>query len=242
MRRELEAAGFRSELIRTSVARLRKLVDGLTLSSTKSAWSDYGSDNTYSDEESRRKAEFVAATARALKPGLVWDLGCNDGRYARVAAEHAGYTVAMDSDYMTVDRLYRSLAAKADHSILPLVGDVTDSSPALGWRNLERKTLVDRGRPELTLCLALVHHLAITRNIPLRSFLEWLRSLGSVLVIEFPSEDDAMVRCLLDAKRSGAHEDYNRANFERLLSELFAVEGRTALSGTRTAYRARPRS
>jgi SAM-dependent methyltransferase len=240
-RRELEEAGFRSELIRTNVARLRKLVNGLTLSPAKSAWSDYGSDNTYSDEEPRRTAEFVATTAQAVAPRLVWDLGCNDGWYTRIAAKHAGYTVAIDSDYTTIDRLYRSLAADADRSILPLVGDVADPSPALGWSNLERRTLVDRGRPELTLCLALVHHLAVTRNIPLRSFLEWLRSLGSVVVIEFPSEDDAMVRRLLDAKRVGGHEDYNRTSFERILSELFTVESSIALSSTRTIYRARPR-
>jgi SAM-dependent methyltransferase len=241
VRRELEAAGFASALIKANVARMRRLVARLEPARAESTWSGYGSCNTYSDEESQRKAEVVRTTARALQPKLVWDLGCNDGRYSRIAAQHAGYTVAIDADQTTIDRVYRSLAAEGERSILPLVVDVADPSPALGWRNLERKTLVDRGTPDLTLCLAVVHHLAITRNIPLRSFLEWLRGLDSVVLIEFPHEDDPMVRVLLDAKRPGTHDDYSRATFERLLSELFDVERTVGLSETRTMYRARPR-
>jgi SAM-dependent methyltransferase len=240
VRRELEAAGFGTELIKANVGRLRKLVARLEPSRSESTWSGYGSCNTYSDEESQRKAEVVRATAQALEPKLVWDIGCNDGRYSRIAAEYAEYTVAIDADRTTVDRVYRSLAADGERSILTLLVDVADPSPALGWRNLERKTLVDRGTPDLTLCLAIVHHLAITRNIPLRSFLEWLHSLDSVILIEFPDEHDPMVRVLLDAKRSGTHDDYSRVNFERILSEIFTVESSVALSGTRTMYLAHP--
>jgi hypothetical protein len=241
VRRELQAAGFGSELIRANVVRLRKLVARLETRNAESAWSGYGDCNTYSHDESRLKAELVRTTARALKPRLVWDLGCNDARYSRVAAEHARYTLAVDSDRTTVDRVYRALAAEGERSVLPLAVDIADPSPALGWRNLERKTLVERGAPELTLCLAVVHHLTITRNIPMRSFLEWLRDLGCVLLIEFPSEEDPMVRVLLDAKRPGTHDDYRRASFEQLLSELFTVESALQLSETRTMYRAHPR-
>jgi ribosomal protein L11 methylase PrmA len=241
VRRELGAAGFGSELIRANVARLRKLVARLEPASTESTWSGYGTNNTYSDEESRRKAEAVATTARALQPRLVWDLGCNDGRYSRIAAEHAAYTLAIDADHTTMDGVYRSLAGEGIRSILPLVVDIADPSPALGWRNFERKTLAERGRPELTLCLALVHHLAITRNIPLRSFLEWLRSLDSAVLVEFPAPEDPMVRRLLEAKRTGTHDDYERGTFERLLSELFTIETATSLSSTRMVYQARPR-
>jgi hypothetical protein len=241
VRRELKEAGFGSELIRANVGRLRRLVTRLEPPRVESTWSGYGCSNTYSDEEAERKAEVVRTTARELQPKLVWDLGCNDGRYSRVAAEHADYTVAIDADETTVDRVYRSLAADDRRSILPLVVDLADPSPALGWRNLERKTLGERGTPELTLCLAIVHHLAITRNIPLRSFLEWLKSLDSVVLIEFPAEDDPMVRLLLDAKRPGTHDDYSRANFEQMLPEFFIVEESVVLSDTRTMYRAHPR-
>jgi SAM-dependent methyltransferase len=241
VRRELEEAGFGADLVKANVARLRKLVSRLEPQWSESAWSDYRSCNTYSDDEAQRKAEVVQTIARALSPKLVWDLGCNDGRYSRLVAEHADYTVAIDSDETTIDNLYRSLAADNEHSILPLVVDMADPSPALGWRGLERKTLVERGRPELVLCLAFVHHLAITRNIPVRSLLEWLRSLESSVLVEFPARDDPMVRNLLEAKRPGLHGDYDRESFDRLLSEFFRIERTTDLSSTRTLYFAHPR-
>ena len=240
VRRELEEAGFGTELIKANVARLRKLVNRLELQRTDSAWSDYRSCNTYSDDESQRKAEAVETVARALGPRLVWDLGCNDGRYSRIAAKHASCTIAIDSDETTIDNLYRSLAAENEGSILPLVGDIADPSPALGWRGLERKTLIERGRPELVLCLAVVHHLAITRNIPVHSLVEWLRGLDSTVLVEFPSPEDPMVRSLLDGKRAGTHIDYQREDFERLLAERFTIERAVELSSTRTMYHARP--
>jgi SAM-dependent methyltransferase len=241
MSRELKEAGFGTELIKANVMRLRRLILRLEPRRMESVWSAYRSCNTYSQDESDRKADLVRAAAQAVKPRLVWDLGCNDGRYARITAKEGGYTLAIDADHTMIERLYRALVADGEHSILPLVLDVADPSPALGWRNLERKGFVERGTPDLTLCLALVHHLAITRNIPLRGFLEWLRSLESVVLIEFPDENDPMVRNLLDAKRAGIHSDYNRANFRQFLSELFTVDATVELSSTRTIYRARPR-
>jgi SAM-dependent methyltransferase len=167
----------------------------------------------------------------------VWDLGCNDGTYARVAAEHAGYVVAVDADHPTVDGLYRSLGGRTD--ILPLVMSVTDPSPDLGWRGRERASLERRGRPDLVLALALVHHVAITGNVPVAEFLDWLRSLDCALVIEFPDRDDPMVQRLLSGKAEAANPDYDRATFERALGERFAIE-RTERLGTRTLYEAHP--
>jgi SAM-dependent methyltransferase len=241
MRRELEAAGFSAQVIRTNVTRLRKLVSGLQPASVESSWSEYGSSNTYSSDETELKTEVVRQIACALKPELVWDIGCNDGRFSRIVAQHAKYTLALDADRATVERLYRLLAVDGVDSILPLVVDVADPSPALGWRNVERKTLPERGRPDLILCLALVHHLSITRNVPLGSVVQWLRSLDSAALIEFPDRDDPMVQRLLEAKRDGTHDDYTRDNFEQLLAEQFTVETSTAVSPTRTIYFARPR-
>jgi hypothetical protein len=240
IREELRAAGFATDLIRATLLRLRKLVRRLEMRSAQSNWSVYRVSNTYSDPEEQRKAEVVRSVARAVRPKLVWDLGCNDGRYSRVASEYATYTIAMDADQATVDAFYRSLAHDDDRSVLPLVVNVADPSPALGWRNLERKTLLDRGAPELTLCLALVHHLVITGNVPMASVLQWLHGLDSVLLIEFPGPEDPMVRALLDRKRPGMHADYRVSTFEALLRELFSVEQVIPITGTRALYLAYP--
>ena len=149
----------------------------------------------------------------------------------------------MDVDHPTVERLYRTLREEDERTILPLVVDVCDPSPALGWRGRERSTLADRGRPDLTLCLALVHHMAITRNVPLREIVDWLASLGGTVVVEFPLRTDPMVKRLLAGKRDGAHEDYDREHFERCLHDAFTVERQHELpSGQRVLYQARPLS
>ena len=113
--------------------------------------------------------------------------------FADRRGESAHYVVAMDADPPTVESLYRRLREEGEQRILPLVVDVCDPSHGLGWRGRERLPLEDRGRPELTLCLALVHHLAITRNVPLAEIVDWLAGLGGELVLEFPTREDPMV-------------------------------------------------
>ena len=149
--------------------------------------------------------------------------------------------LAVDGDERVVGELYSALRAEGSKTILPLVVDLADASPARGWRGLERRRLEERGRPDLVLCLALVHHLAIGRNVPFAELVAWLRGLGARLVIEFADRDDPMVSRLLAAKREEVHEGYGREAFERALGEGFEVERREQLgSGTRTLYLADP--
>ena len=179
--------------------------------------------------------------AAEAKPGLVWDMGCNDGAYSRIAAESASYVVAFDYDHATVEALYRSLRSEQDSKILPLVGNLADPSPGLGWRGLERRPLEQRGKPDLILALALIHHVSITANVPIAEFLDWVRGLDASMVIEFPKRDDPMVRRLLSGKRTGSNSDYELETFERELEKRFQVSKTEALpSGTRVLYRVHP--
>ena len=106
------------------------------------------------------------------------DLGANDGEYSLLAAEHAEYVVAVDGDEKVVDRLYRRLRADGRENILPLVMNLVDPSGGIGWRNRERAPFAERVRPDVTLALALVHHLAIGANVPLAEVVAWLASFG----------------------------------------------------------------
>jgi ribosomal protein L11 methylase PrmA len=243
LKRELEAAGFRKELILANVKRLERLVGGLTPRAGSSAWSGYRPTTTYSDEDAERKARFVAEAVVAERPRVVWDLGCNEGRHARIAAETAEHVVAVDADELVVDRLYEALKVEGASTILPLTTNLADPSPGLGWRGLERRTLPERGTPDLALCLALLHHLSIAGNVPVVEVVEWLRSLSASLVVEFPTPDDPMVARLLRRKREHDHPDYRREWFERCLEQRFDVARSEELaSGTRVLYLARPAS
>jgi hypothetical protein len=240
VKRDLKRAGFGKALLDANLRKLEKLVRRLEFKPGHTAWTEYGTTNTYSDEEAGRKAEFVRQAAARHK-GLVWDLGCNDGTYSRVAAEHASTVVAVDADHATVDGLYRALKDEQRTDILPLVMSLTDPSPDIGWRGLERMRLERRGTPDLALALALIHHVVITGNVPVREFVGWLRSLDCALVIEFPEREDPMVQKLLSGKTEKANPDYERETFERALGERFEVE-RTERLGSRTLYEARPRA
>ena len=239
---ELRRAGFKKELIVANVKRLEKLVQRLEWEPGASEWSGYSGTTSYDEADAARKEAFVREVVHTREWNLVWDIGCNEGRHSRIAAENARYVVALDGDGAVIDRLYRALAAEAETTILPLVADVTDPSPALGWHGLERQTLEARGRPELTLCLAVLHHVAISGNVPVPEFLSWLAELRTALVIELPTRDDPRVAALLMRKKAGAHPDYDRDQFERALADRFEIERTEELaSGTRVLYHANPR-
>ena len=136
----------------------------------------------------------------------------------------------------------RALREARRTDILPLTLDLVDSSPGLGWRGRERRRLEDRGQPDLVLCLALMHHVCITGNVPVAEYVAWLAALRGEVVVELVRPEDPMVRRLLAAKAEGTHPDYDEAYFERALGEAFDIERREVLpSGTRVLYHARPR-
>jgi hypothetical protein len=240
VKREMKRAGFGKELLAANFDKLEKLVRGLEWKAGETAWTTYGEDNTYDEAAADRKAEFVREAAARRHVRLAWDAGCNDGRYARLAG--ADLVVAFDADHATVDALYRRLRDEGRQDVLPLVMSVTDPSPDLGWRGRERASLERRGRPELVLCLALVHHVCITGNVPVREFLDWLRSLEAAVVIEFPDRSDTMVQRLLSGKREGSNPDYETAVFARALEERFDVDRSVEVTETRTLFEARPRA
>ncbi|SCG74256.1 methyltransferase domain-containing protein [Micromonospora inositola] len=243
VRAQLRDAGYSRELAAATVRGIEKLVRRLDRPPGGSHWSDYQRTCGYSAQDRLAKERFVEeAVADAGSPPLVLDLGANDGRYARIAARHARYVVAIEQDPAVVDALYRALRAEGERRILPLVMDLADPSPGGGWRGVERAGFADRTRAEVVLALAVVHHLAIGRNVPLVEVVDQLAGLGepgAALVVEFVHPEDPMARRLLANKPDGLFPDYRRDVFERLLAARCRIIRRAALpSGTRTLYQA----
>jgi hypothetical protein len=120
--------------------------------------------------------------------------------------------------------------------------DLSDPSPGLGWRSRERRPFVERVRPDVVLCLAVVHHLALTNTVPLDEIVAFLRELGATLVVEFPHRDDVMAKRLLARKRDGLFDGYDLPQWEAALATQFDVQRQATLpSGTRTLYACTPR-
>ncbi len=242
VRGDLRRAGFGKALIQRNVDNLIRLIGTLGWGQTRSEWSDYGCTNSYTDTELAEKTEFVK-TALARRPRkLVWDIGCNEGHFSRIAAEHSEYVVALDADPLVVDRLYTDLKRTGEERILPLYVNVADPSPGLGWRNRERRELAERGSPDFILALAVIHHMVIAANIPLDECLAWFAGLGGDLLIEFVDRSDPMVVRLL-RNRDDIFWDYTREHFEEALGLHFDIlNSRMLKDGHRTLYYAKCRT
>ena len=234
-RKSLGEAGFDKSLIARNVAGLRKIVERMQPAGKKTVWADYAHTHSYDEAEFQAKVAFVRDAAARRRWNLVWDLGSNTGTFSRIAAEHADYVVSMDGDRMVIEHLFETQKGRPDaRKILPLVVNLADPSPNQGWLGVERRALPDRGRPQLTLCLALIHHVVIGANIPMRDFIGWLAGLGASLVIEFVGREDEMVEKLL-ANKDDQYGDYRADVFEALLAERFEVAAKQPLKGGKRA-------
>jgi hypothetical protein len=221
---------------RAILENLRSGVEGLQPARTSSRWPTYVETRSYSQAAMDHKSLAVAQYLDRLRPSYVWDLGANTGEISRLASQKGAYTVAIDSDPDSVEINYRESARAHDARILPLVVDLTNPSPRLGWHHRERLSLLERGPADMVLALALIHHLAIGNNVPLPRVASFLADAGNWAVVEFVPKEDEQVQRLMRS-RTDVFDDYTRAGFERAFAERFVLEDRRALPGsTRVLY------
>ncbi|MEW6111140.1 MAG: SAM-dependent methyltransferase [Thermodesulfobacteriota bacterium] len=220
---------------------LQRAVNKLRWKPVGTEWADYYEKTNYGDEAFESKRAIVARFLEVAQPSKVWDLGANTGVFSRIASDMGMHTVAFDIDPAAVELNYQECVKKAEKNILPLLLDLTNPSPDLGWANAERKALFRREHPDLIMALALVHHLAIANNVPLTSIAELLRGLCTFLIIEFVPKSDSQVQRMLTT-REDIFPNYTQEGFESAFSEYFTImeSGRVALS-ERTIYLMRTR-
>jgi ribosomal protein L11 methylase PrmA len=185
-------------------------------------WGNYYDITNYSDAAFEHKKKLVAEWAKRINPQQVWDLGANNGVFSRVASEAAPYVVSFDIDPTAVEQNYRQVKAEKNEKLLPLLLDLTNPSPALGWANRERDSFGERGPADLVLALALIHHLAISNNVPLPQLADFFAETGKWLVIEFVPKSDSQVKKLL-ASREDIFPTYTRAGFEAAFQNRFKI-------------------
>ena len=215
---------------------LESAVRKLQWQATATEWADYYQDTNYSKEAFEDKKAAVAQLLDRAKPKTVWDLGANVGIFSRLASQRGIETIAIDGDAATVERLYLDCVAKGETKILPLLVDLTNPTPAIGWENRERMTLAERGPADTVLALALLHHLAIGNNLPFIKVANFLRDICHTLIIEFIPKDDSQVRRLLQT-REDIFPDYTKRVFEREFGRCFKIEARLPIRDSkRTLY------
>lgn len=191
-------------------------------------WGDYYQITNYSDTAFQHKQKLVSNWISKVAPKLVWDLGANDGTFSRLASDMEILTISFDIDPAAVEQNYLKTRTKSEKNIIPLVLDLTNPSPAIGWHNRERDSLMERAPADLVLALAVIHHLAISNNVPLSQLADFFADAGRWLVIEFVPKSDSQVQKLL-ARRKDIFPDYTREAFESAFSERFSIREKSAV-------------
>jgi len=233
-----EKAGF---ILDSLLSRLRRTLLRLTLpEGGESAWSGYmnSGGNNYAAAQFAAKEAFVSEALRELAPRSVLDVGCNTGHFSFMAARNGASVVAIDSDPVVAGQVWRP--ARAEHlDVLPLVVNLARPSPAVGWRNKECPSFLDRarGKFDAVFMLAVLHHMLVSERIPLPSILELAAELTrDALIIEFIEPQDSMFRRLTRG-RDELHKDLSVSAFENACLQRFhMLRSERIPGGARTLY------
>ena len=229
------------EMTLRMVQSIKRMVAKLERRRGETAWSAYEKTHSYDDISLAEKKSFVERHVRGRRWRMAYDLGSNTGTFARLCGDHADHVIAVDEDELAVDTLYHRLKTERPDNVTPLVMQLSNVSPDQGWRGRERKSFDDRGKPDLILCLALIHHMVITANIPMQDFLQWICGFDAAVVLEFVGPEDEMTLRLLKNKRN-KHPDYTLAQFEAIAASMFDIADKAPLKeGRRQIYFLQPK-
>ena len=201
---------------------LRATIRGLRWKAGGTAWADYYDGDSYRESGFEHKQALVGDYLDIIKPQVVWDLGANTGHFSRLAARRGALAISMDSDASVVEVNYRRAKGDKDAKLHPLLIDLTNPSGGIGWASEERDSLAARSQADAVMALALLHHLAISNNLPLPMIADYFASLAEWLIIEFVPKSDRKVQTLL-ASREDIFERYTQAEFERVFGRIYEV-------------------
>lgn len=224
---------LKPETLSHLTAHLKSTIQALAWKPENTEWGSYYGSTNYSDESFESKIKLVQELAKLAQPKTVWDLGANTGAFSKAIAQDAESIIAFDTDPAAVELHFLN---NKNPKILPLLQDLTNPSPMLGWGNQERDSLLKRGPADLTMALALIHHLAISNNVPLLKLAHFFAKTGKYLLIEFVPKTDSQVQKLLST-RPDIFPDYNQDTFEAVFRTVFRIEAIRPIPGTeRTLY------
>lgn len=235
-----------TEKYKMSKKALIKLIDKLESSIKKmkwdpkgTIWSDYYEDPNYANYSSSsfdHKKQIVARFLKKINPTMVLDLGANTGVFSSISSDLGILTIAADSDPAAVEKNYLECVKKEKNNLLPLLIDITNPSPNIGWENKERMSFLERGQIDTVMVLALIHHLAISNNLPFDKIAAFFSELCDSLIIEFVPKSDSNVQRLL-SRREDIFPDYNQQVFEKIFKKYFSImDSQKIRDSERTLY------
>jgi len=216
---------------------LQSLISSLKFDRFENVWGKYYEEAEtrpgYLDEKKGVIAGWLSSLP-LLKTAI--DVGGNAGEFAALAATKTGTVICADGEHFAVENLYRKIKAEGPKNIIPLCIDFTNPSPAIGVNNEERSSFLHRASCDLAMGLALIHHLAIGKNISFDLIAKMFAQLGRFLIIEFVAKEDEKVKLLLQNKRNIYHWYTEEAFLQSFSTRFRLIEKRALSSSPRTLY------
>jgi hypothetical protein len=209
------------------------LVSSLKLKETKSTWLSYYDEAVQRKDYLQQKQKIIQrwlAEINDIKTAV--DFGANEGEFSNLVADKEIDTVAVDFDHLVINRLYKKIKINKQKHILPLITDLSNPSPAIGVNNKERQSFIKRTKVDLALALALIHHLAIGKNIPFSLVVEMFAEMTDYLVIEFIPKEDEKIKLMLINKMD-IYKKYNEQEFIKEFGTRFSVLSKEKISDSR---------
>lgn len=202
---------------------LENLISGLKLGIINSEWRDYYQDNSYKKSSLKNKKDIVRGLIRETGGvGMLWDLGANTGYFSKDIVTKNTIVINFDNDFLTTENNYKDVRERKLTNVLPLIMDLTNPSSNVGWANDERSSIIERGPCDVALALALIHHLAITNNLPFNLIAEFFSRICKWLIIEYVPKSDIQVRKML-INREDIFPKYTQTEFEAVFTKYFRL-------------------
>ena len=206
---------------------------GINLKKYKTEWQEYYSNTNYTEDSFGTKKEIITCFKNKINPKTVWDFGSNTGIFSRIFSKEGIDVTAFDIDHLAIEKNYLTAKENGEENIFPLIFDISNPSPALGFNNEERKTLTQRAQNvDLILALALIHHLRITYSIPFSYIAKYFAEISKYLIIEFVDKKDSKIQTML-LNREDIFDDYTKENFEKEFGEFYQILEIKPIDGTR---------
>ncbi|HUM97338.1 MAG TPA: hypothetical protein PK275_05750 [Chitinophagaceae bacterium] len=164
------------------------------------------------------------------------DIGANQGVFSLLLSEKKINTLAADFDPSCINNLYQQIKKQTLQFIQPIIFDLSNPSPAIGVQNNERESFTERLKVDLVMVLAILHHLAIGKNIPFAQLASYFSTIAPLLIIEFIPKEDEKVKLILSQKKD-IFSNYSQTAFEKEFSFFFRqIEKQEIGTSGRTLY------
>ncbi len=194
---------------------LEILLHQLKAPDQQTTWSEYYEEASQRNDYLEQKKNIIQEWMDKSGPiSLAADLGANEGEFSRFLSERKIQVIAADLDPVCINNLYHQIRNNGEKNIQPLIMDFANPSPAIGVNNKERDSFLSRLRVDMVLALALIHHLAIGKNISLRLIAKLFAGLTRFLIIEFVPKTDPKVQEMLQQKKD-IYTDYTNNDLKK---------------------------